>query len=110
MSSIKLVAPLTLAALVLSSCGFVRPSDESLAKAVAKDDNIVGARGLEKSEAECVAKVLADSGLSNATLRAIARGDDTYSNPSDEAKALIGLSEKTARCRVQGDHATPRVE
>lgn len=110
MKSIRLVAPIVLAGLALSNCGFVRPSDESLARAVARNGNIVGTRDLGKSEAKCVADVLARSGLSNATLRAIAKGDHTYSNPPNEAKILVDISEKTARCRATAVGAEPKVE
>ena len=88
--------------LVTSACGGGRPSEEELSTAMQKgfktnDDQTVK---LAKEQADCAAKVLVKSDMSDEALQSIAERDETYKESKKDAAAREAIKDDLAACVV----------
>lgn len=78
-----------------------RPSVAELTKALTGKDAIFPVKN--KKTAECVAKVMYDSQLSDESLRAIAQNKSNYtSSPSDQKAATAMTTQMAKKCVTSG--------
>lgn len=78
---------------VLSACGGGRPSQDDIAESISDDTEISGAT------ADCLARILLDSVLSDDALQALVDGDeDAELSPEDEAALAQVYSEGLTVC------------
>ena len=105
----KIGATLALAALlVTTACGgsSSRPSQDELSKALQKggDSSILGNGGakVSKKSADCIAKVLEQSRISNRALQAIVDGRKGYTPSSADRNAAVGVASKIVTCLPAG--------
>ena len=95
-----LTATFVVAALALSACGGGgggRPSTDEVSKALTSKNSVFGST-IPKKSADCVAKALVDSKLSDKTVRAIADGNKDYKGTDADKKALSGLTTEFGKC------------
>ena len=97
------------ALLVTSACGGgggSRPSESELSKALQKgsEGSVLGngAGKVSKKAADCVAKVLVDSRISDKALKAIVDGDKTYQPSKADTSAGVAVSSKIVKCISSG--------
>jgi hypothetical protein len=93
------------ALLVTSACGgggSDRPSVDEVSKALrrAGDDSLLGpqAKSISKKSADCIAKALVDSKVSDTTLRKIVAADKNFRPTSADEAALSKLGPALVRC------------
>jgi hypothetical protein len=91
---------LTIAALGLTltaACGGGgdRPTSSELSKALTANNNATGTT-LPKKQADCFAKLLEKSGVSDKTLRALVAGDKKYKGTKKDETALGKVATKAA--------------
>jgi len=90
--------------LVTSACGGggSRPSESEVSKALQKggDGSILGddASKVSKKAADCVAKILVDSKISDRALKAIVDGNKTYQPSKADTAAGVAVSSKIVKC------------
>lgn len=87
------------AVLTLSACGggADRPSQAEVKKAITSEDSVLGT-AIPEAAADCVAKALVDSDLSDKTLNALVEGDEDYKGSDEDQKALSGLGADVSKC------------
>ncbi|MFL6158160.1 MAG: hypothetical protein ACJ72D_18870 [Marmoricola sp.] len=93
--------------LATSACGggSSRPTQDELSKALQKGGtSVLGDSGtkVSRKSADCVAKVLEDSRISDRALRAIVEGRKTYSPSRADQSAAIGVASKIVKCLPAG--------
>ncbi|RNL79501.1 hypothetical protein [Nocardioides marmorisolisilvae] len=94
--------------LVTSACGGggSRPSQDEVSQALQKggDNSILGDSGskVSKKAADCVAKVLVDSRISDRALQAIVDGKRNYSPSKADQTAAVGVANKIVKCLPAG--------
>ena len=94
--------------LATSACGGggSRPSQDELSKALQKggDHSVLGATGtnVSKKSADCIAKVLVDSRISDRALKAIVDGTKSYSPSRADQTAAVGIASKIVKCLPAG--------
>jgi hypothetical protein len=88
----KIVALLTLLAVLTACGGGGRPSADDIAKALKDKGNPAGAAfsttGAADDAIDCIAKALHDSDLSDDALQAIVDGDKGFGGSSKDAEAM----------------------
>lgn len=90
--------------LIASGCGggSDRPTENEVSKALQKggDDSILGAAGskLDNKAADCIAKALVDSKISDEALQALVDGDKKYKGSKADASAASAVSSKMVKC------------
>lgn len=88
-----LCAALAAGLLALSGCGETaeRPTEAQVAKSLQDESSMFG--GMVKGEsADCFAKVLFESDLSDGTLKAIVEGDTSYRGDKKDEKVISDLT------------------
>jgi hypothetical protein len=98
----------TCALVVTSACGggSSRPSADELSKALRKggQDSVLGADAgkVSKKGADCIARVLVDSRISDRALQAILDANASYLPSKADAAAAAGLRAKIVNCLPAG--------
>jgi hypothetical protein len=95
--------------LLTSACGGGggggRPSTDQIASALQKsgDNSLLGSTGsqLSDDQANCLAKVLHDSGVSDAALRALIKNDNSYKPSAADERAARSMVPQFAKCVPQ---------
>lgn len=83
-------------ALALSACGgSARPSQDEISKAITSKDSLIST--IPKDKADCFAKILEESKLSDKTLQALVEGDQDYKGTKKEASILTSLGSKAVK-------------
>ncbi len=100
---IAAIGLLTTMTVILTACGgggSSRPSTEEISKSFqsGKASEVLGEGSLSADVADCMAKVLHDSDLSDKTLNALVDGDSDYEGSDDDATTLSELGTKMAEC------------
>jgi hypothetical protein len=72
-----------------------RPTTSELSKALTANNNATGTT-LPKKQADCFAKLLEKSDVSDKTLRALVAADKKYKGSKNDAKALTSVATKAA--------------
>jgi hypothetical protein len=91
-----------------SACGGgdSRPSQDEISKALQKggDSSVLGGTGAEvsKKSADCIAKVLEDSRISDRALRSIVDGTKSYTPSKADQAAAVGVAGKIVTCLPAG--------
>lgn len=95
----QLIASAFLVLTLATACGGGgRPSVDELSDALQSDDNVLGT-GLEKDQADCVAKAFHESDVSDDTLRALVDNDEDYEGDESDRDAFNDIStESVAEC------------
>ena len=94
--------------LATSACGGggSRPSQDELSQALQKggDGSILGNGDtkVSKKAADCVAKVLEDSRISDRALKAIVDGTKSFSPSKADQTAAVGVANKIVKCLPAG--------
>ena len=93
--------------LVTSACGGgSRPSQGELSKALQKGatSKVLGGSGItvSKKAADCIAKLLVDSKVSNRALQAIVDGSKTYRPSKADTVAATQVAPKIVKCLPAG--------
>lgn len=91
------VATLTLTSACGGDGGGDRPSQSDIKKAITDKDGVFGG-AIPDNAADCVAKSLVDSKLSDKTLKAIVDGDKDYKGSDDDTKALQDVQGDLTKC------------
>lgn len=101
-------ALVTGAVLAASACGGggSRPSEAELSRALQKgaEGSILGegASKVSKEAADCVAKVLVGSGISDRALTALVEGRKSYTPTKADTAAAVKVSSKVVACLPAG--------
>ena len=95
------------ALLVTSGCGGSgsRPSEDELSKALRKGGDsaiLPGDVKVSKKAADCVAKALVDSRISDRALKAIVEGNKNYQPTKADTNASIAVGPKILKCLPEG--------
>jgi hypothetical protein len=93
--------------LVTSACsGTSRPSQSDVSQALQKgaDNSVLGSRAstVSKKAADCIAKVLVGSNISDRALQAIVDGTKNYRPTKQDEAAAVGISSKIVKCLPAG--------
>ena len=103
-SAKMLSAAFVVAALSLTSAcggdGGDRPSQAQLKKAISDKDGVFGG-AIPSKAADCVAKSLESSDLSDKTLNAIVEADKDYKGSDKDKKALEGVQDDLVKCATE---------
>ncbi|MDQ3155768.1 MAG: hypothetical protein M3Q98_03450 [Actinomycetota bacterium] len=89
----------TLIALALAfttACGSDRPSQDEVSKSLTSKSSVMPT-AMPKKQADCVAKVLVKSELSDKTLKALVAKDEKYKGTKKDQKVLTGLGTKITK-------------
>lgn len=91
------LALIALALAFTTACGGNdRPTQGEVSKSLTNKSSVLPT-ALPKKQADCVAKVLEESELSDKTLEALVAQDKGYKGTTEENKILSGLSPKITR-------------
>lgn len=94
--------------LLVPGCGSSsdRPSQDEVSKALQKggEGSILGSAGskLSDKQADCIAKVLVDSKISDKGLQALVDGKKNYKASKQDASAATSVSSKMVKCVSTG--------
>lgn len=94
--------------LVTSACGSgdSRPSQDDLSKALRSggDNSVLGkaSSDVSKKAADCIAKVLVDSNISDRALKAIIESRKDYLPSKRDQAAAVAVSSKIVKCLPAG--------
>jgi hypothetical protein len=95
----KIVALLTLLAVLTACGGGGRPSEDEIADAMKKNTEFSQLTdGASDKVIDCLAKALHDSDLSDDALQALVDGDKDFDGSKDDEKALADASADFAKC------------
>lgn len=87
---------LTLAFTTACGGGSDRPTHGDVSKSLSSKSSVLP-NAMPKKQANCVAKVLVDSDLSDKTLKALVKKDEKYKGTKKDNKILEGLSAKITK-------------
>jgi hypothetical protein len=83
----------TLALTTACGGGGGRPSESEVSKAISSEDSALGTE-IPKKQADCFAKLLVDSKVSDKTLNALVEGDKDYEGSDKDRDALQAVGTK----------------
>jgi len=95
----SLTAIAVVAALSLTACGGggERPSKDELSKELSKKDNVFGQK-FTKKQADCIAKAIVDSKLSDKAVKALKEQDSDFKPSKADNKARDAIVADVEKC------------
>lgn len=95
----SLTAVAIVAALSLTACGggSDRPSKEDLSKELSKKDNAFDTK-FTKKQADCIAKAIVDSKLSDKAVKALKEQDNKFKPTAADNKARDAIASDVEKC------------